>query len=194
MNNLKCTISFLSLVFCIPSARAQLPKGEMYGAEEIKFKSTINNQDYVLFIKLPDSYKSDSIRRYPVVYSTDGQWIFPLMMDIRGGLIYDNLTPEMIFVGIAWPDNFFINRIRDFFPARTDEFPDAGGADKFLNVIKLEIKRKIDSTYRTDKVNSTLFGTSAGGFFALYTLFSEPDLFNGHIVCSPSLMYNDEAA
>jgi hypothetical protein len=49
------------------------------------------------------------------MYATDGQWSFPLIMEIKGGLLYDNLVPEIIYVGITWPDNFFVNRIRDFF-------------------------------------------------------------------------------
>jgi predicted alpha/beta superfamily hydrolase len=186
----------LILIFLCFATKAfsQNAKGGMSGVEEIKFKSAINNHDYVLHVKLPDSYNSDPSKKYPVMYATDGQWSFPLIMEIKGGLLYDNLVPEIIYVGITWPDNFFVNRIRDFFPTKTEQVPDAGGAEKFLNVIKLEIIKRIDSAYRTDKINNGLYGTSAGGFFTLYTLFHEPALFNRYITTSPSLDYYDGAA
>lgn len=194
MSYFKILIFLLLISCCADSVSGQIPKGGMAGVEEIKFKSSVNNQDYVLYVKLPDGYANEPTRRYPVIYATDGQWSFPLMMEIRSGLLYDNLTPEMIYVGIAWPDNFFVNRIRDFFPTKTEQFPNAGGAEDFLNVIKLEIVKSIEAKYRTDKINNGLYGTSAGGFFALYALFHEPGLFNRYIVCSPSLEYNDAAA
>jgi predicted alpha/beta superfamily hydrolase len=77
----------------------------MSGVEEIKFKSAINNQDYVLHVKLPDSYNSDPSKKYPVMYATDGQWSFPLIMEIKGGLLYDNLVPE-ISCWYQWPITF----------------------------------------------------------------------------------------
>ena len=194
MQTSKLFVTLLVFSCCTIITFSQIPKGEMPGVKEIKFKSAINNQDYVLYVKLPDSYNSDTAKRYPVMYATDGQWSFPLIMEINGGLLYDNLVPEIIYVGIAWPDNFFVNRIRDFFPTKTDEFPDAGGAEKFLSVIKLEIIKRIDFAYRTDKTNNGLYGTSAGGFFTLYTLFHEPILFTRYIATSPTLDYNDAAA
>jgi hypothetical protein len=97
----------------------------------------------------------------------------------------------MIFVGIAWPGNYFENRNRDFTPTHTSIDSVSGGAQKFLEVIKDEIIKKIDSAYRTDKTKNGLLGTSSGGLFVLYTLFTEPSLFNRYIANSPSLWYDN---
>src|SRR5680860_491288 len=93
-----------------------LPKGRMDGVKAMKFKSAINDQEYVVLVKLPDSYNDTIKKTYPVVYALDAQWGFPALMDTRHELLYDNLIPELIFVGIAFTDNYFTNRNRDFTP------------------------------------------------------------------------------
>lgn len=173
MANIKWLIGFLSSFFIINTTYSQIPKGGMDGTELIQFKSAINNHDYQLYVKLPASY-SDTTKRYPVMYCLDGQWSFPLTMEMRVGLLYDNLITETIFVGIAWPDNYLANRMRDFTPTHTDIDTASGGAAKFLEVIKNEIITRIDSTYHTDKINNGLLGESLGGLFVLYTLFQQP--------------------
>jgi len=192
MTNIKWLIGLLSSFVLINTANSQIPKGEVVGAELIQFKSTINNQDYQLYIKLPPSYSSDTTKSYPVMYCLDGQWDFPLIMELKGGLLYDNLMTEAIFVGIAWPDNYFVNRNRDFTPTHTGFDSVSGGASNFLKVIKDEIISRIDAKYRTDKINNGLLGHSSGGLFVLYTLFQQPSPFNRFIATSPSLWYDDE--
>ena len=125
------------------------------------------------------------------MYVLDAQWNFVPVMEIRGGLLYDNLICDAIFVGIAFPENYFANRNRDFTPTRTSMDSASGGAPKFLEVIRNEIMKKIDSEYRTDKVNNGLLGGSSAGLFVLYTLFNDPTLFNCYIAISPYLNYDD---
>ncbi len=158
----------------------------------MKFKSAINNHDYVLLIKLPESY-NDSIKKvYPVMYALDAQWSFPYLMEAQHSLLYDNLVQEMIYVGIAFPQNWFANRNRDFTPTLTALDSASGGAPKFLEMIKKEIIPYIDSAYRTDKKNNGLLGGSSGGLFVLYTMFQQPSPFNHFIANSPSLWYDNQ--
>jgi predicted alpha/beta superfamily hydrolase len=191
MTNIKLLIGLLFSFVFINTANSQIPKGEMAGTELIAFKSAINNQYYQLYIKLPASYK-ETTKRFPVVYCLDGQWSFPLIMEIRGGLLYDNLLTETIFVGIAWPGNYVANRNRDFTPTHTDFDPASGGAAKFLEVIKSEIITRVNSAYHTDKINNALLGGSSGGLFVLYSLFQQPSPFNRFVANSPSLWYDDQ--
>jgi predicted alpha/beta superfamily hydrolase len=193
MHNLKSFITLLCFSICINTVYSQHPKVELPGTEVLKFKSAINNQDYVLYIQLPDSY-SDTTKRYPVLYVLDGQWSFPYEAGTQGiqrGLYYDGFIPEMIVVGITWPGDYDNNRTRDFSPTPVTDIPNSGGAPKFLNVIKKEIIKLIDSGYRTDQNNNTLTGGSFGGLFTLYALFNEPALFNRYIVWGPGLDYDD---
>jgi len=167
------------------------PLVELKGTQLIKFKSGINNQDYEVYIELPASYKDSINKRYPVLYVLDGQWFFPSIIRSREDMHYEGYLPEMIVVGIGWPDNYQTNRVRDFFPANTQDSTMGPGAPKFLNVLKSEIMDFVDSAYRSDKKTNVLQGQSAGGAFALYALFHDPTLFNSYIISCPSLEYAD---
>jgi predicted alpha/beta superfamily hydrolase len=191
MFNSKYFLGFVLFFACFERAYSQSPAVELPGTHVLKFKSTINNQDYVLDIDLPGSYSSDSTRKYPVLYILDGQWSFPVLRGITGGLRFDGFVPEMILVGITWPDNYDFNRNRDFTPTQIKEDSTSGGGPKFLRVVKQEVIRLIDSTYRTDPNNNTLQGGSFGGLIALYALFHEPALFKHYIIGSPSLDYDN---
>src|SRR5450631_1345232 len=189
---------FLMLfTFITSSVFTQIDKAPPYppvvlsGTQLIKFTSAINNHAYEIYIELPASYKDSSNKKYPVLYVLDGQWFFPQTIAIREGLRFESFIPEMIVVGIGWPDHYHPNRDRDFTPTRTMLDSASGGADKFLIVIKNEIIKFIDSAYRSDKKTNVLLGQSLGGLFALYTLFHEPELFNNYIVMCPSLDYDD---
>lgn len=168
---------------------ARYPPVELKGTQLIKFRSGINNQDYEIYIELPASYRDSSNKRYPVLYVLDGQWFFPTIIEMRESMLYEGYLPEMIVVGIGWPDNYHANRTRDFFPASTQD--STGGASKFLKLLQNEIMGFVDSAYRSDKKNNVLQGQSSGGAFALYALFHEPTLFNSYIVSCPSLEFGD---
>ena len=166
------------------------PPVELKGTQLIKFKSGINNQNYEVYVELPASYKDSSNKRYPVLYVLDGQWFFPTVIEMRESMHYEGYLPEMIIIGIGWPDHYHANRNRDYFPASTKDSSSVGDASTFLKVLKSEVMQFVDSAYRSDQ-NNILQGQSAGGAFALYTLFHEPSLFNSYIISCPSLEYDD---
>lgn len=193
MNRLKLLLALLFISFCVQVAQAQNPKVELPDTQVLKFKSAINNHDYVLYVQLPASY-GDTTKRYPVLYVLDGQWSFPPVAGLLGvqpGLYYDGFIPEMIVVGITWPDDFDGNRSRDFSPTPVNDFPNSGGAPLFLRVIDKEIIKTVNSTYRTDPKDKTLTGGSLGGLFTLYALLQEPALFNRYIAWGPAVDYDD---
>lgn len=167
------------------------PPVELKGTQLIKFKSGINNQNYEVYVELPASYNDSSNKRYPVLYVLDGQWFFPTIIEMRESMHYEGYLPEMIVVGIGWPDNYHANRNRDFFPTNPQDSTPGGGAAKFLDVLKTEIIGFVDSVYRSDKKNNVLQGQSAGGAFALFALFHDPALFNSYIVSCPALEYGN---
>lgn len=187
---MKVFLIFLAFDFCITTAYSQNVQVELPGTQVIKFTSAINNQDYELYISLPNSY-SDTNKRYPVFYVLDGEWYFAMASSVCGALLYEGSVPEMIIVGIGWRNKEERSRNRDFTSIALTEDSSSGGAPKFLNILKTEIIKKIDSSFRTDKKNNTLSGGSLAGFFALYALFHEPTLFNRYIVCSPTLQWDD---
>jgi pimeloyl-ACP methyl ester carboxylesterase len=66
------------------------------------------------------------------------------------------------------------------------------GGEDFRNFIADEVIPLVDSRYPTDPARRTYFGHSGGGFFGLYTLFTQPELFANYIVSSPGVVYHGE--
>jgi predicted alpha/beta superfamily hydrolase len=191
MNTIKHVTVVLSFLFSVTTAYSQITIVETPGPSGIKFKSAIDSQEYVLYIQLPEGY-ANSNKKYPVVYVTDGQWCFNSVLQAYNGYRYDGMVPDLIIVGITWTGDYESSRGRDFTPTHIESFPTSGNAPKFLAVIKNEITRYIDSTYRTEKNEKALYGASLGGLFAVYTLFHEPALFNRYMIISPSLWWENE--
>lgn len=66
------------------------------------------------------------------------------------------------------------------------------GGEDFRSFIAEELLPFIDSHYATDPTDRIYFGHSGGGFFGLFTLFTQPELFKSYIVSSPGLLYHGE--
>jgi predicted alpha/beta superfamily hydrolase len=66
------------------------------------------------------------------------------------------------------------------------------GGEGFRTFIADEAIPLVESTYAADPARRTYFGHSGGGFFGLYTLFSQPELFANYLVSSPGLVYHGE--
>jgi predicted alpha/beta superfamily hydrolase len=191
MLKLKLFIGLLSFFFSVSMSYSQITKVETPGPSGVKFRSVIDSQEYVLYINIPEGYDKSN-KKYPVLYATDGQWTFTPLSNAYGGQRYDGFVPDLIVVGITWTGDYDANRFRDLSPTHIDNFPNSGNASKFLSVIKNEIITFVDSTYRTDKNDRALFGTSLGGLFAVYALFHEPSLFKRYIIASPSIFWDNE--
>jgi hypothetical protein len=67
------------------------------------------------------------------------------------------------------------------------------GGDDFCRFIREDLVPLIDRTYPTSPVDRTYFGHSGGGYFGLYTLFTDSTLFKNYIVSSPGLLYHGTA-
>ncbi len=154
--------------------------------------SIVNGQEYVLHISLPASYDKGN-KKYPVVYLMDSQWDFQLLTALYGEQYYDRFIPEMIIVGITWGGNhpnYDSLRARDYTPTNQKGLAQSGGAKKFLSFIKNEAFPFIENNYRVDANDKTLAGCSLGGLFALYTLFTQPEMFNRYIAASPAYSWD----
>jgi enterochelin esterase-like enzyme len=49
-----------------------------------------------------------------------------------------------------------------------------------------------ESDLRVNKSEKTISGFSLGALFFLYTLFHNPEMFNGYIACSPTFWWDNE--
>jgi predicted alpha/beta superfamily hydrolase len=179
------TTSVLLLIIFTPvNLKAEVKKDEIIIGETVTIQSKILGEDRKILIHLPDGYK-DSSARYPVLYTLDGNTYFMASIGIVKYHSDFDTTPEMIIVGI--PN---IDRTRDFTPTRTDYSPNSGGAEKFLKFIREELFPFIKKNYRTQSYR-VFSGHSLGGLCVFYALLCHPDMFNGYIAVSPSLLYDD---
>lgn len=162
--------------------------------QRLTFNSAIVGQEYDLLIHLPGNYSTNTEKTYPVLYLLDAQWDFPLVTGLYGSQYYDGYIPGMIIVGITWggknPDPGRL-RFRDFTPKISNQPSGSGNAGNFLAFLKKELIPYVDSKFRTKKDDRILAGSSLGGLFTLYTLFTETSLFNRYFLTSPALQWGN---
>ncbi|MBS1793590.1 MAG: alpha/beta hydrolase [Acidobacteria bacterium] len=148
----------------------------------------------VLNIYLPDGYKPDDGREYPVVYLLDGS-ADEDFIHIVGLYQYNNFpwidrVPKSIVVGIA-----NVDRRRDFtFPTTIEadrkSYPTTGKSAKFIDFIEKELEPFIAKKYRGSGPK-TIIGESLGGLLAAEILLKRPQLFDKYVIVSPSLWWDD---
>jgi predicted alpha/beta superfamily hydrolase len=178
-----------------PSTAGPEPERETIDHSEVHvLPRSANGRDYRITVGVPDSYASHPDRRYPILYFTDGYWDFKLMKSIVGGLVYDKAMPEAILVGIGYagdaPDYGRLRRwdltpVPDA-PAEDAAQGETGHAREFLDVLEHQIMPFVEGRYRADPAYRVLGGSSLGGLFALYVLFTKPALFAAYIAPSPA--------
>ena len=143
-------------------------------AEYREFTSKINGREYATWVLLPDSYAKNASRRFPVVYVTDGQLIFPLMSSIYRAMWLGKDLPELIIVGIdskqadTWSALRFVNLTPTRSQTREAELTKllnglhTGEGPTFLRVLTEEVLPDIEGRYRTSD-DRTLTGYSLVG-------------------------------
>lgn len=149
-------------------------------------------EKFLIKIFLPKNYFKSDTTKYPVVYLTDGDTFFGAATELSYFVHFGN--PSIIIVGICYGswETGFQKRGSDFRP-----YPDKEGnigAKNYLSFLRDELIPKVESEYRIDSLNRTLFGWSAGGRLALYGLFQQPDLFKNYFAFGAPLTNNERWA
>lgn len=157
--------------------------------EYFPFESAATGQAYHIYVRLPEGYDPAAARRYPTVYLTDGDSLFPILAANHLFLTYDDRLPEAIVVGIAYGgfDPAVNRRNIDFQSPGEGVEPGAAGAAAFQRFLKSELIPEIERRHRSDPAGRILFGQSRGGAFVLYSAVTDPDLFRGRIASNPSI-------
>lgn len=203
-NNIVVLVCFLLLLSCTTNAQEEKQSTQKYTMPNtaIRYLGSKNNEvDYKLYISYPESYKDSTTKKYPVLYLLDADYSFAIAKNIIDHLSQRNHLQEIIIVGIAYAgeNKYRMHRTRDYTPVNSKEnvwFTDiqeqySGGSVNFSNFIEKELIPFIDDEYRTTDFR-VLTGHSYGGLFSSWTMLTKPNLFNGYIIVSPSLWYNDK--
>lgn len=157
--------------------------------------STPVGDDYQLDVWLPDSYEG-SAQSYPVLYVLDSPACFGLVVATVATHIWEQLVPELIVVGIGKPmetlDEWWPTRSRDYSPKALRGEEGSGHSDTFQRAIHDEILPFVDTTYRTNIADRTIWGHSLGGGFALHLLFNTSGVFHRYIATSPAVVLDGQ--
>jgi uncharacterized protein len=229
MKNLSTTgygkelVLFLSFLFALlPHALSQNQPGQtdldnyplvtVPLTETRSLYSKILEQEMVLFIKLPASYKINTEKIYPCWYLTDANRSFVMIANMANFFeIPVIIEPEIFIVGIGYKikdmGDWGAWRTRDLTPTNipsSDTYwagifskfagreieVKTGGSAKFLEFIEKEVFPFMESNYRVSSTGRGLGGYSYGGLFSLYVLFKRPELFSIYFAGSPSIKYD----
>lgn len=199
MNPVACTIL---LCLCalpgqtIAQNKKNLDKKPLIIGETFTFHSAAIDEERTINVYLPEGYHQDSNEKYPVIYLLDGG-LDEDFLHVAGLVQFASfpwvryLKPSIV-VGIV-----NVNRRRDFtFPSSREEdkklIPAAGGSERFIRFLALEVLPAIKAHYRID-TPSVLIGQSAGGLLGSEILFTKPELFTHYILVSPSLWWDGQS-
>jgi predicted alpha/beta superfamily hydrolase len=106
-------------------------------------------------------------------------------------------VPDAIVVGITYAGaraNYDSLRAIDYTPVASRANPGSGGGPRFLDFLKTELIPFVESSYPADPARRVLLGSSLGGIFTLYAMFTEPTLFAGYAAVSPAVTYAESSA
>jgi predicted alpha/beta superfamily hydrolase len=185
-------ISLIPAWAAAQSPTPQYPPHAIAGSQLRVLPPTAQGRNYQLHVALPESYAKDAARRYPVLYVTDGYWDFATIQTSYANLVYDRVVPELIVVGLGYAgENLEYGNLRrwELSPVPIGEPAETSGhAADFLQTIEQTIIPFIDREYRTDTSYRVLAGSSLGGMFTLYTMYTKPELFQGYIAASPAVL------
>ena len=154
--------------------------------------SNILKESRELYIHLPESYDSNSQRKYPVIYVLDGDVLLNAVSTVHD-FYWGGYMPEMIIVGISNENN----RTRDLTTSKiesrrgTEYNLEHGGANDFIMSIEKELIPYIEKNYPVTNYR-TLIGHSYGGLFTINALINHTDLFENYLAIDPSLDWDNQ--
>ena len=164
-----------------------------------RFHSRFLPDDRDVTVYLPEAYRNEPSRRFPVFYLHDGQNLFDTRTSYipghtwRAHLIADRLTAAglmepVILVGIS---NTGGSRMAEYTPT-CDERRGGGEGAEYGHLLVEDLKPLIDRRFRTlpGPENTGLGGSSLGGLISLYLGLEYPQVFSKLAVMSPSVWWD----
>lgn len=149
------------------------------------------------YVYIPDSYLTDTEKRYPVLYMFDGHNVF-FDSDATYGKSWgmkeymDDTQTQMIIAAVECNHSPNNGRLEEYSPFsfRDSHFGIIHGHGKetmdwFVNVFK----KYVDDNYRTipDREHTFIAGSSMGGLMSIYALMEYNHVFSRAAALSPSL-------
>ena len=183
-----------------PSASTQRGGGapyEILGSQVWDVPDPVSGREYQVFVHLPPSYDREPQRRYPVLFVTDADYAFPILRQIgRRVNLNGPVVEEHILVGLSYArgDDGTVSRNRDYTPTpngpRSASSSLHGGGPAYQAYLKAEVLPFIEERFRVDPTRRVLLGHSYGGLLGAQVMFTDPAMFSGYALGSPSLWFD----
>jgi predicted alpha/beta superfamily hydrolase len=182
---LRLTLIIAIISSCQNKATSEKNSNQISIATKHIINSKILKEKRNILISLPEGYEKTTAN-YPILVLTDGMQNIKHAIGSIELLTRTGSIPPIIVVGIN-----SINRTKDFSPTVSENSPGSGNGPKYLEFIEDEVLPFVNSNYRTHPF-TILEGHSLGGVFTAYALMEKPELFDAHIILSPSFWWNKE--
>ena len=185
----------------VQSMKVQTGGGSPYtliGTEVWDVPDPVSHRGYQVFVSLPASYQKEPSRRYPVLFVTDATYGFPVIGQISRRLNVERVRiQDFILVGLSYGNgkDGTLSRDRDYTPTPNGPHDTPAGAvlghgPAYQAYLRDHVMPFIAQRYRTDPRRSLFLGHSYGGLLGAQILFTDPGMFSGYILGSPSLWYD----
>ncbi len=138
---------------------------EMPRTQVIQVHNSETDTLNTLYVKLPEGYEENTDLKYPVIYFTHPV----LHIEILSSTTYWQIE-DVILVGITWQKGMNLDKL-----------------DSYLNFIRNDVFRTIETNYQADADQRTYFGYSYGAVFGAYFLTERTNTFENYILGSPAL-------
>jgi len=148
--------------------------------KSVELSGELNNERTIK-IYLPESYKQDSTRVYPLALVLDAEYLFDIYVANSKLFALKDKAPEQIVVGI------YQNQRNE---RKTDCEVNANSmltesSSKFYKFIKNELLNYIEDSYRISPFR-TIVGNTITANFTNYFMVENENLFNAYININPS--------
>ena len=151
-----------------------------------KFKSTEllgeKSDERIIKIYVPESYKTDSTKVYPLALVLDAEYLFDVYVANAKLFAGKDKAPEQIVVGIYQNQNG--ERKRDA-QVNIENNLLAESSSKFYKFIKKELLPKMEDRYRISQFK-TIVGNTLTGNFINYFLVEDNPIFDAYVNINPS--------
>ena len=170
----------------------------LFGTEVWDVPDPVSKRGYQVFVSLPASYGKQPNRRYPVLFVTDAIYAFPVIREISRRLNDEHAQiADFILVGLSYAkgEDGTLSRDRDYTPTPNGPRGTPAGAVPghgmaYQAYLRDRVMPFIAQRYRTDPHHALFLGHSYGGLLGAQILFTDPGMFSGYILGSPSLWYD----
>jgi len=148
----------------------ELKAYEMPRTQIIQVSNSETDTLNTLYVKLPVGYEKNTDLEYPVIYFTHPVQHIEILSAVT-----ENLIEDVIIIGLTWQKGM-----------------NYGNLDSYVNFIRNDVFKMVESKYRADADRRTYFGYSSGALVGAYILSKHPNTFENFILGSPALGVDHE--